>query len=198
MRAELNVALDDLNERVAQNSLLPRVDLSLQGGASGLGGNQFASTGILGTAPNLLSSNGLGDSLRQIFGFSTPYYGFGLTLGLPLRSSAAKASLADAIVNRTRDRYTVRQIRQQVILEVKTATNELELARESVNAAGVDAEQQKYEVGTITAFELLNAQTLLTQVENSLVAANIGYQKALIAYERATWTLPYSIKPLIQ
>lgn len=211
-RPELNaagrrVSIDDLNERVAQNSLLPRVDLSLQGGSSGLGGNQYLSTGILGTVPVLLSSNGLGDSLRQILGFSTPYYGFGVTVGIPFRSSAAKASLADAIVNRTRDRYTIRQLQQQVILEVKTATNELELAREAVNAAliardlarkNVDAEQQKYEVGTITAFELLDAQTRLTQIESSLVSANVGYQKALISYQRATWTLPYAISSLVK
>jgi outer membrane protein TolC len=209
-RPELNAAntrisIDDLNERVAQNSLLPRLDLSLQGGSSGLGGTQFASSGILGTSAIPLGSLGLGDSLSQIFGFRTPYYGFGLTLGIPFRGSAAKASLADALVNRTRDKYNVRQIQQQVILEVKIATNELELAKEAVNAAlvardlarqNVDAEQQKYEVGTITAFELLDAQTRLTQVESSLVGANIGYQKALISYERATWTLPYTIAAL--
>ena len=203
--ANTRISIDDLNERVAQNSLLPRLDLSLQGGSSGLAGTQFASTGLLGTTLVPLGSQGLGDSLGQIFGFRTPYYGFGLTLGIPTRSSVAKASLADALVNRTRDKYTLRQLRQQVILEVKTATNELELAKESVNAAliardlalkNVDAEQQKYEVGTITAFELLDAQTRLTQVEGSLVGANIGYQKALILYERATWTLPYTIAAL--
>jgi outer membrane protein len=205
--ADKRISIDNLNERVAQNSLLPRLDLSVQGGTSGLVGDQFGSTGILGTSPVLVSSNGVGDSLRQIFGFSSPYYGFGLTLGIPIRSSAARASLADAIVSRTRDQYNVRQIQQQVIQEVKTATNELELARESVNAAlvardlarkNVEAEQQKYEVGTITAFELLTAQTQLTQVESSLVSANVGYQKAIISYQRATWTLPYSIKTLVR
>lgn len=203
--ANTRIAIDDLNERVAQNSLLPRLDLSLQGGSSGLAGTQFASNGILGTSPLPLGSSGLGDSLGQIFGFRSPYYGFGLTLGIPIRGSTAKANLADALVNRTRDKYAVRQIQQQVILEVKTATNELELAREAVKAAlvardlarqNVDAEQQKYEVGTITAFELLDAQTRLTQVESSLVGANISYQKALISYERATWTLPYTIAAL--
>ncbi len=205
--ANTRISIDDLNERVAQNSLLPRLDLSVQGGSSGLGGTQFASSGLLGTVPVQVGSRGLGDALGQIFGFGSPTYGFGVTVGIPIRSSTAKANLADAMVNRTRDKYAVRQIQQQVILEVKTATNELELAKEAVNAAviardlarkNVDAEQQKYELGTITAFEVLDAQTRLTQVESSLVAANVGYQKARISYERATWTLPYMIAALVK
>jgi hypothetical protein len=61
---------------------------------------------------------------------------------------------------------------------VKTAANDLELAREAVEAAlaardlakqNTDAEQQKYELGTTTAFELLSAQTSLATVESSAV-----------------------------
>jgi len=202
------IAIDELNERAAQNALLPRIDLSVLGGASGLGGVPIAtSSGLLGVTPVLGAPSGLGESLGQIFSFKAPYYGLGITVGIPIRSSLAKANLADALVNRTRDRYTVRQIQQQIILEVKTATNEFELAREAVNAAitardlarqNVNAEQQKYELGTITAFELLDAQTRLTQIENTVVTANVGYQKALISYQRATWNLPYRIETLVR
>jgi outer membrane protein len=204
-RPELNAAnqrisIDDLNEKSARNSLLPRLDLTLNAGSAGLAGVQLPSTGILGTASTPIASSGLGDSLRQLLTFSAPYYGAGLTLSLPFKASSARASLADALVNRVRDNYVVRQIRQQIILEVKTAANDLELARESVKAAlaaqdlakrNADAEQQKYELGTITAFELLSAQTSLATVESSVVDANISFQKALISYGRATWAAPY-------
>jgi len=210
-RPELTVAsrridIDELNERAAQNALLPRVDLSLLGGSSGLGGvPSTTSPSLFGVTPTIVAPSGLGESLGQIFSFKAPYYGLGVTVGIPFRSSLARANLADALVNRTRDRYTVRQLQQQVILEVKTATNEFELARATVDASitardlarkNVAAEQQKYELGTITAFELLDAQTRLTQVENAVVTANIGYQKAVISYQRATWTLPYAIETL--
>ncbi len=202
--ASRRIDVDELNERAAQNALLPRVDLSLLGGASGLGGNPIiGNSNFLGVTPVAGVRSGLGDSLGQIFSFKAPYYGAGITVGIPFRSSLARANLADALVNRTRDRYNVRQLEQQIVLEVKTATNEFELARETVSAAiiardlakkNVDAEQQKYQLGTITAFELLDAQNRLTQVENSVVTANIGYQKAVISYQRATWTLPYAIE----
>ncbi len=203
-RPELNaanqrIAIDELNAKTSRNSLLPRLDLSINAGSAGLSGVELASTGILGTG-STIASTGLGDSLRQLFSASSPYYGAGLTLSIPIKSSAAQASLADALVSRARDNYTIRQIQQQIILEVKTAVNELELAREAVKAAlsardlaqqNADAEQQKYELGTITAFELLGAQTGLATVQSSVVDANISYQKALISYGRATWAAPY-------
>jgi outer membrane protein len=204
-RPELNAAnqrisIDDLNEKSARNSLLPRLDLSVNAGSAGLAGVQLPSTGILGTSSIPIASSGLGDSLRQLVTFNGPYYGAGLTLTLPFKASAARANLADAMVSRARDNYSVRQIQQQIILEVKTAANDLELAREAVKAAlaardlarqNADAEQQKYELGTITAFELLSAQTSLATVESSVVDANISFQKALISYGRATWAAPY-------
>jgi outer membrane protein TolC len=52
----------------------------------------------------------------------------------------------------------------------------------------VDAEQMKYQLGTVTAFELLTAQSQLATAENSLVNAYVNYQKAVVAYRRAIWT----------
>jgi outer membrane protein TolC len=53
----------------------------------------------------------------------------------------------------------------------------------------VEAEQQKYELGGTTVFELLTAQNQLATVENSLLNAYVGYQTAFVNYERATWIL---------
>ena len=190
------VGVDELNARVARDQMTPRLDLSLQAGSSGLGGNQLPVVLPLGGTTALVTG-GLGDSLNQLFGFASPYYGFSLTLGIPVRSSAAQASLTDALVNRVRDRYNQRQIDQQVILDVETANCQLELALVSVDAAkvsrdlsqqNVDAEQMKYQLGTVTAFELLTAQSQLATAENSLVNAYVNYQKAVVAYRRAIWT----------
>ena len=196
--AARSISIDERNAHAARNALLPRLDLSLQAGGSGLGGNQLPVILPLATAPTAFVAGGIGDSLQQLFSFTSPYYGFGLTLGVPIKSSAARASLSDALVNRVRDRYTQRQLEQQIILQVKNATSDLELAKASVDAAieardlagqNVSAEQQKYELGTITAFELLDAQNRLATVESSLVNAYAGYQKALVSYRRATWTI---------
>ena len=196
--ANRRVAIDDLNARVARNSLMPRLDLSISAGGSGLGGNQLPVVLPLGMGTTSFVAGGIGDSLSQLFTFNSPYYGFGLTLGIPIKSSAAKASLADSLVNRVRDRYNGRQIEQQIILDVKTATSQLELAQASVEAAktsrdfamqNVDAEQQKYQLGTVTAFELLTAQSQLATAESSVLNAYVNYQRAVVAYRRAVWTI---------
>ena len=190
--------INDLNARVARDSMLPRFDVSAIGGGNGLGGNQIPVTGPLGTGPTTFVPGGLGDALHQMFGFQAPFYGFGVNLTLPIRSSAAQASLADALVSRARDRYQERQLEQQVIQDVKSATNQIALGAAQIEAAktardlaqkNVEAEQQKYELGGVTAFEVLDAQSRLATVESSLLAAYVGYQKALIGYERAVWTL---------
>jgi outer membrane protein len=190
-------SIDELNAKVARNSMLPRFDLGLQAGANGLGGNQVPISGPLGSATAFIPG-GLGDALSQMFRFRTPYYGFTVKMTLPVRSSQAQASLADALVGRARDRYQERQLQQQVIQEVKRSTNQLEMANAQIEAArtardlaakNVDAQQQRYEIGGITPFELLDAQNRLASIEGSLVSAYTNYQKALIAYKRATWTL---------
>jgi len=190
--------VNDLNVRVARDSMVPRVDLQAFGGGNGLAGDQIPVTGPLGTGPTTFASSGLGEALRQTFAFQSPTYGFGVNVTLPVRNSSATQGLADALVNRARDRYTERQLEQQVIQQVKLATSQIQSSAAQIEAAktardlaqkNVEAEQQKYELGGVTAFEVLDAQTRLATVESSLLQAYVGYQKTLIAYERAVWTL---------
>lgn len=191
-------SVNDLNARVARDLMVPQVNLSAFGGGNGLAGNQIPVVSTLGTAPTTLASSGLGDALHQTFAFQSPTYGFGLNVTLPVRNSSAEQSLADALVSRARDRYTERQLEQQVIQQVKMATNQIQSSAAQIEAArtardlaqkNVEAEQQKYELGGVTAFEVLAAQEQLATVESSLLQAYVGYRKTLIAYERAVWTL---------
>jgi outer membrane protein len=190
--------INELNARVARDSMLPRLDVGGIAGGNGLGGNQIPITGPLGTGPSTFIPGGLGDALHQTFAFQSPYYGFSVNVTLPVRSSAAQAGLADALVGRARDQYQERQLEQQIIQDVKLATNQIDMSIAQIEAAkiardlaqkNVEAEQQKYELGGVTAFEVLDAQSRLATVESSLLQAYTGYQKALVAYDRAVWTL---------
>ena len=133
-----------------------------------------------------------------MFRFQAPYYGFSVQMTIPVRNSQAEASLADALVSRARDQYQQRRTEQQVIQDVKLATSQIEMATAQIEASkiardlaqkNVDAQQQRYEIGGITPFELLDAQNRLATVEGGLVASYASYQKALVAYKLATWTL---------
>jgi len=187
-------SLDDFDARVARDALRPQLNLNVQGGSNGLGGNELGSAS---PTPQLVAG-GLGDALSQLLRFTAPWYQAGIQLNLPFRNSAVQANLSDALVNKARDRYSERQEQQQIILDVKQSIDNLDLAKASIAAAltardlsakNVEAEQQKYELGGTTAFELLTAQSQLADVENSVLNAYIGYQTAFINYARATWIL---------
>ncbi|HEY3824639.1 MAG TPA: TolC family protein [Bryobacteraceae bacterium] len=195
--AHRRVTIDDLSARVAKNLMLPHLDLTVQAQGAGLSGNQVAITSPLGITTAAVSG-GLPQALGQLFVFNAPAYGAGLQLTLPFRSTAAQAQLADALVSKTRDQYTERQVQQQIIQDVRQALTSIDLANASIQSAtltrdlaqkNVDAEQQKYELGTITAFEVLDSQTRLATAESSLLNAFVGYQEAYVSYQRATWTL---------
>jgi outer membrane protein TolC len=194
--AQQRLSIDNLNARAARDSLLPRLDLSLQGGATGPGLNQIGGGSVVGfpTTPY----PGLGATLKQVFAFNYPSYGFGLQFTFPFRNSAGRANLADALVSKARDQYQQRQVEQQIILDVRQAINSIELANASIDVAthardlarqNANAEQQKYELGSITAFELLDSQSRLANTESALLGAYVAYQEAYISYQRATWTL---------
>lgn len=138
------------------------------------------------------------ETLRQVLGFNFPSYGLGVQMNLPFRNSVAKAQLSDALVSRVKNQYQKRALEQTIALDVRQAIDNIELADASVTAAkttrdfarkNVDAEQQKYQLGSITAFELLDSQNRLANAENALLQAYVTYQEAYIAYQRATWTL---------
>jgi outer membrane protein len=189
------LAASDTSIRVAHNHLLP--DLSLTGlySSNGLGGNQFD---ISGTPPVLIARGGLSDALGQLFRFSYPTYGFSVRLNLPIKNRAAAADLGNALVTKRRGLYLMRQLQENLTLEVSNAVHQLEQAKISMAATRVardlaqknlDAEERKFQLGAQTIFFVLEAQTQLAQAELSVAQAQVGYQLAVTAVNHAMGTL---------
>lgn len=153
--------------QVARNSLRPRLDLTGQYSSAGEGGGQGpAFDGSPAFVPG-----GLGDALHQPLAFNSSSYGFVIQLSFPIRNSASEARLAGALVSHAHDDYQMRQSRQQVIQQVLYADNQLHTAQAQIEAArtardlaakNVQTEQQKYELGSTTIFEVLQAQVQLS------------------------------------
>ena len=205
-QADQRIAVDDLNARIARNLLTPQLNLSVIGGSQGLAGDYVPGQQIIGL-PTTVASSGVGTAIEQLFTVPYPTYGFALNFTLPLRNSTAKANLSDSLVNRVRDQYLQRQSQQQVTLDVRQAVRAIDLAKATIKAAtqardlareNVEAEQKKYELGTIVAFELLDSQTRLASTEVALLGAFVGYQEAYINYQYATWTLLDSLGFVLQ
>ncbi len=188
-------ANDDTSIKLAHNNLQPDLSVSSFYSMNGVGGNQLSSaTG----APVVISSGGLSDALDQLGSRNFPGYGMTVSLRLPLRNRSAEADLGNALVSKRRSMYQVRRQEQQITIDVKHAVDQLEEAKLSVAAAKVardlaqknlEAEQRKYELGAQTIFFVLDAQTQLSGAEQSLVQAQISYQRAVAQVDRVTGQL---------
>jgi outer membrane protein len=188
------LASDELNIRLAHNSLKPDLELSGFYSGNGVAGNQFNTA----VPPQLIKTTGLGDGLSQSFHFTYPAYGASLSLTLPIKNHNAEANLADASVSRRRDQYQQRRTTQSITLEVSNAVHALEEAKISMEASKVAldlaqqslrADERKYELGAETVFFVLDAQTQLAQAALNLIQSQVNFQVAVAQVDHATGDL---------
>jgi outer membrane protein len=186
-----NIDITDLQIQQATNGLKP--DLRLTANYGSFGRNSFFSP-----EQNRLVAAGLGESISQIFGWNYPVYGMGLQLTLPLRDRRASADYADAVVNKRLEMLRVRNLEQTARLEVLNAITNVENSKASIELAKisldlaqkrVDADQKRFDLGAITMFFLLDAQTQLTQAQSALVNQTVQYRRNLTTLLRVTGDL---------
>ena len=152
----------------------------------GRGGN---TAGVLGTP---------GDAWSQMFGFNYSTYNFSLTMTLPIRDRASSANLADAVVTKRLNVLKQRTTEQTVRQDVLNAITSVESSREGVRLAQIaldyaqkraDADQKRYDLGTITIFFLLSAQNDLTTAQSNLVTQTITYKRNLLNLQQKLGSL---------
>jgi outer membrane protein TolC len=189
------LANDDTGVQLAHHRLQPELNLTGFYSSNGLGGNQIDTSVV---PPVVIARGGFGDALSQIGSFDFPTYGFGVQLNLPVKNRAVEADLGNALVSKRRSLYLMRQLEQEIGLEVRQAIHQLEQAKLSMSATRIardlsqknlEAEQRKYELGAQPIFFTLEAQTQLAQDEQNLVRSEIGYQRSVAALDRATASL---------
>jgi len=184
------IDVDDLQIHSAKNGLLPNLSFGAQYTTNGLGGlfdpNRTSLIGGGGAALALIPG-GVSDALGQMFGFGYPTYQASLTLQLPIRSRAASATMANALVQKKQDALTVRNQQQNVRLQVLNAVTSLEGAKEQLKLAitqrdfaklNEDAEQEKYKLGTDINQNVVLAQQALAQAELGVVNAQISLRRS--------------------
>jgi outer membrane protein TolC len=184
--------VDDMQIHQAKNEILPNLSFTGSYSSQGVGGPLFQQstdvlTGAIVSGPPI--PGGFGDALSQMFGFGYPIYSFGLNLTLPIRNRAATADMADARVQKRHDALTVRDTQQQIRLSVLQAVNNVEASKDSVKLALVaqgfaakylDAENQKFTLGSEPMQFVLQAQTQLSQAESAVVSAQVGLRRNLL------------------
>lgn len=152
-----------------------------------VGSPNFATTSMLIPA-------GLSDAWSRLFNFEFPQYSVRLDLTIPIRNRAAQADNAQALLEERQSETRLRQLQNNIVVEVRNAQIALEQNRARVDSAQksrelaertLDAEQKKYQLGASTIFFVIQAQRDLAQAESSEVRALADLLKARVNYDQA-------------
>jgi len=216
-RPELLAARSGLDGRkvetkIAQNKLLPRFDLTAQIGLNGLGGNNTVQPtpvptgGVQPTpnpfagifAPNSQVFGGYGRSLELLTDGRYYQYLVGAQLTIPLDNAAAKAEYAQAKINSETARLSLRQVEENVTLQITQSVNNLKAYLKAIEATRVARElaqenvknqQARYDVGLATTKDLIDFTERLTEAERSEIESLTNYNIELAQLRLAEGTL---------
>ena len=214
-QADLNLRYASIVVKANRNALLPTLDLFATYAPSGLSGlspvlepcpsgytaneNQCQGTG-LPTIPRPvgISSQGISQSLSQLFRGNYPDYSFGFTLQFPIRNRAAQADVARALLEQRQLEEQLQRQKNQVEQDVRSAEIGVIQAKAQIQAAAkavllaqktLDAEQKKFQLGESTVFLVIQAQRDLATAEGNEVKARSTYAKALTQFQQVTATI---------
>jgi outer membrane protein TolC len=186
-QASLNMKNNLITIRAERNGLLPTADVYGYYGGSGLGGqanpNAISLGGGTAQPPQ---STGYGTVLGNTFNNSSPDWGVGMNLQIPIRNRIAQADQVRSQMEyrqsqmRLQQLYT--QIRIQVINAVYAITNDRAAVQSSQSARdyaaqALEAEQKKYRLGASTTANVLQMERNLATAEDNMISATAAYAR---------------------
>jgi len=176
---QLSIKNNEIRKYLAQNQLLPQIDL----------------TAILGA--NTLESS-FGGQLNDL---TSPDYldaYVGLTFSLPVENRVARARLKIARIQLEQDLILLKQKENDIITDVRDAARQLhinfqQLQANNLNVAAAErllkAEELRFSIGERTSLDVLNAQTSLANAKLKRSEALINYNLAIVKLAQQKGTL---------
>ncbi|MBX3028345.1 TolC family protein [bacterium] len=199
LAARANVDGRQVERKIAENRLLPRLDLVASIGLNGLGGTDAGllqptptvapgqptpTPGSFQFLPNPQVLGGYSRSLELLTDGRYYQYLVGAQLVIPLSNASAKADYTQAKVNAEAARLDLRQTEENVTLEITQTVNNLKASLRRIEATRVARElaeenvrnqQARYDVGLATTKDLIDFQDRLTQAQREEITALTTY-----------------------
>jgi len=193
--AKLQLTNTEINLTGTRNELRPELDLVGTVQNSGLAGGPNNAL-VPFPANQYAGLNGnYGSVLAQILERDYPTYSVGLNLTLPVRNRIAQSDVARDELQLRQTQVRLKQMENQIRVEVEDALIALQRSRASYEAAvqsrqlqeqSLEIEQEKFGVGLSTNFLVIQYQSFLAQARSAEVAALDAYAKAKVQFERVT------------
>ena len=203
-RPELAVSQVDLRTRglnlsYARNQTLPNLSLRASYWSPGVSGTQILYqdndpfTGIIvGSIPG-----GPAMAFKDAFHFSYKNWFAGLTLDLPLGNLVSRAQVTQARLESEQAGLKLRDLEQQILLEVETAVRAVETDYKRAQAYQVArelaeeklaAEEKKLRAGMSTNYTVLQQQRDLALARTNEIKARVDYSLSLARMEKTLGT----------
>jgi outer membrane protein TolC len=192
--AKLQLNNTEISLQGTKNELRPELDL-----VGSIQNNGLAGSGNAGLVPfpagvyNGLGG-GYGTAIGQLFKFDYPSYTIGLNLTLPVHNRVAQADVARDELQVRQTEVRLKQLENQIRVEVEEALIALGRTRSAYQAAvdtrklqeqSLQIEQEKFDVGLSTSFLVIQVQGYVAQARSTEVAALDAYAQAKTQFERA-------------
>jgi HAE1 family hydrophobic/amphiphilic exporter-1 len=197
-QAQAQIAARRVETDAARSDLLPRLDVVASLTFNGIGGDLLVRDDFF-SPPVGVIPGGYGDAIAQLFTFDYPTWRVGFNFAMPIGNRTAKGNYARATLAEDQAKQEFERTRQQAILEVRTEARNVEAAAELIEATRLarelaeeqlQIEQDRFEVGMSTNFEVLQFQDQLVRAAMSEVRAMIDYRVVLARLARAVGVLP--------
>ena len=182
----------DTNIRYYRNQRLPDVNLQVDYALSGIGRTEFLrDEGFLGPITGTQQTS-FASVLGDIFSNDFPNWTVGVTVSYPLGTSAAKANLARARLERTQADVRRRSLEVRIAAEVREAGRNVTTNLQRVEATRsaqqlaerrLTAEQRRFEVGLATSFFVFQAQRDLASARSREARAILDYTRSLVDFD---------------
>jgi len=198
--ARAQIAARRVETVAADNALLPSLDLV--GGLlfNGIGGTVQDLDFSGGFPPIVIGSTpgGYGDAASQLFSFDYGTWRVGVNFSMPIGNNAAKGAYATATLAEDKARTELDRVEQQTILEVRQAVRAVTDAGELVTSTRATRElaeqqlaieQDRFDVGMSTNFEVLQFQDDLARAQVQELRALIDYRRSRAALARVTGSI---------
>jgi len=163
-----------------RNQLWPEIDLQ---GSYGLNGR---------------SRDGFDNLVDNTAGGDHPVWTVGMAVTMPIGDRQARASYHTARLQAEQQLLSLKELEQDIIVQVDDAVGHVETNLKSVEAASaarrlaqesLDAEKEKLLAGTSTTFLVLQAQSQLAAARSAEIRARADYSESLVALDLAEGTI---------
>jgi outer membrane protein len=207
---DIQLRQSEINLKMTQNNRKWQFNLIGQFGSQGTAGpqsyllNNYTGEPQLDANGNKIPSipdylvGGLPHAYKTVFteGFTTWQVSF--QVDIPLRTRSLDSQFAQQKIQRQQTLMNRRSQEQNIQVEIRNAVQKLKTNRQQVEQAKMqqqlskeqlDGEVKRYDAGLSENFRVLDRQNQLAMSENTYLVNLINYKKAIIALQKAMYSL---------